>query len=117
VRIAAFERRTRGRRSKWLNVFQQYGADATERQLPDVGQADLLTALHRVLDQVSERLRTAFILRYVQDLTIAEIAVAMETSDATAKRDVARGRARVLLLASREPSLCDYLKYLGGGEP
>jgi RNA polymerase sigma-70 factor, ECF subfamily len=117
VRIAAFERRTRGRRSKWLNVFQQYGADATERQLPEVGQADLLTALHRVLDQVSERLCTAFILRYVQDLTIAEIAVAMETSDATAKRDVARGRARVLLLASREPSLCDYLKYLGGGEP
>jgi RNA polymerase sigma-70 factor (ECF subfamily) len=117
VRIAAFERRTRGRRSKWLNVFQQYGADATERQLPDVGQADLLTALNRVLDQVSERLRTAFILRYVQDLTIAEIAVAMETSDATAKRDVARGRARVLLLASREPSLCDYLKYLGGSEP
>ena len=117
VRIAAFERRTRGRRSKWLNVFQQYGADATERQLPEVGQADLLTALHRVLDQVSERLRTAFILRYVQDLTIAEIAVAMETSDATAKRDVARGRARVLLLASREPSLCDYLKYLGGSEP
>ena len=117
VRIAAFERRTRGRRSKWLNVFQQYGADATERQLPEVGQADLLTALHRVLDQVSERLRTAFILRYVQDLTIAEIAVAMETSDATAKRDVARGRARVLLLASREPSLCEYLKYLGGGEP
>jgi len=117
VRIAAFERRTRGRRSKWLNAFQQYGADATERQLPEVGQADLLTALHHVLDQVSERLRTAFILRYVQDLTIAEIAVATETSDATAKRDVARGRARVLLLASREASLCDYLKYLGGSEP
>jgi RNA polymerase sigma-70 factor (ECF subfamily) len=117
VRIAAFERRTRGRRSKWLNVFQQVGPDAFENQLPEVGKVDLLAALHRVLDQVSERPRTAFILRYVQDLTISEIAVAMVTSDATAKRDVARGRARVLLLASREPSLCDYLKYLGGNEP
>lgn len=116
VRIAAFERRTRGRRSKWLGVFQQIGFDAQERQLPEVGQVDLLRALHRVLDQVSERPRTAFILRYVEDLTISEIAIAMSTSEATAKRDVARGRARVLLLASREPSLCDYLKYLGGTE-
>jgi RNA polymerase sigma-70 factor (ECF subfamily) len=117
VRIAAFERRTRGRRSKWLGVFQQLGFDASERQLPEVGQGDLLAALRRVLDQVSERPRMAFILRYVEDLTISEIAVAMSTSEATAKRDVARGRARVLLLASREPSLCDYLKYLGGNEP
>lgn len=116
VRIAAFERRTRGRRNKWLNVFQEVGIDATERQQPDVGQSDMLAALHRVLDQVSERPRTAFILRYVEDLTISEIAVAMQISEATAKRDVARGRARVLLLASREPSLCDYLKYLGGDE-
>lgn len=116
VRIAAFERRTRGRRSKWLGVFQQLGFDSSERQLPEVGQLDLVRALHRVLDQVSERSRTAFILRYVEDLTISEIAIAMSTSEATAKRDVARGKARVLLLASREPSLCDYLKYLGGSE-
>ena len=117
VRIAAFERRTRGRRSKWLTVFEQLGFEKPERQLPDVGQTDVLAALHRVLDQVSERPRTAFILRYVDDLTISEIAVAMGTSDATAKRDVVRGRARVLLLASKEPSLCDHLKYLGGSEP
>lgn len=116
VRIAAFERRTRGRRSKWLNIFKQSGVNFDERQLPDVGQGDVLSALRRVLDQVSERPRTAFILRYVEDLTVSEIAIAMRTSDATAKRDVARGRARVLLLASREPTLCDFLKYLGGSE-
>ena len=117
VRIAAFERRTRGRRSKWLAVFEQLGFDSSERQQPDVGQIDVLAALHRVLEQVSERPRTAFILRYVEDLTISEIAVAMGTSDATAKRDVVRGRARVLLLASKEPSLHDHLKYFGGDEP
>lgn len=116
IRIAAFERRTRGRRSKWLAVFEQFGFEKSERQLPDVGQTDVVAALHRVLDQVSERPRTAFILRYVEDLTISEIAVAMGTSDATAKRDVVRGRARVLLLASKEPSLCDHLKYFGGGD-
>jgi RNA polymerase sigma-70 factor (ECF subfamily) len=116
IRIAAFERRTRGRRSKWLNIFKESGSDADERQLPDVGQSEVLSALRRVLDQVSERPRTAFILRYVEDLTVSEIAIAMGTSDATAKRDVARGRARVLLLASREPTLCDFLKYLGGNE-
>jgi len=116
VRIAAFERRTRGRRSKWLTVFEQLGFERPERQLPEVGQSDLVTALHRVFDQVSERPRTAFILRYVEDLTISEIAVAMGTSDATAKRDVVRGRSRVLLLASKEPALSDHLKYLGGND-
>jgi len=58
----------------------------------------------------------AFILRFVEDLTVAEIAIATKTSEATAKRDVARGRARVLLLAAREPTLCGFLKYLGGNE-
>ena len=116
IRIAAFERRTRGRRSKWLNIFKENGVDPDERQLPDVEQGDMLSALRRVLGQLSERPRTAFILRYVDDLTVSEIAIAMRTSDATAKRDVARGRAKVLLLASREPTLCDYLKYLGGSE-
>jgi RNA polymerase sigma-70 factor (ECF subfamily) len=116
IRIAAFERRTRGRRSKWLNIFKESGAESNLRQLPDVEQADVLSALRRVLERVSERPRTAFTLRYVQDLTVSEIAIAMRTSDATAKRDVAKGRARVLLLASREPSLCDYLKYLGGND-
>ncbi len=116
IRISAFEKRTRGRRSKWLNIFKENWADADEAQLPDVEQADVLSALRRVLDQLAERPRTAFILRYVEDLTVSEIAIAMRTSDATAKRDVAKGRAKVLLLASREPTLCDYLRYLGGNE-
>jgi RNA polymerase sigma-70 factor, ECF subfamily len=116
IRIAAFERRSRGRRSKWLGVFKDHRVDADERQMPDVEQGDMLLALRRVLGQLSERPRHAFILRYVEDLTVAEIAIAMGTSDATAKRDVARGRAKVLLLASREPTLCNYLRYLGGSE-
>ena len=114
VRIAAFERRTRGRRSKWLGVFREARAQAAEAQLPDVEQGEVLAALRRILDQVSERPRTAFILRYVEDLTVSDIAIALQTSEATAKRDVARGRARVLLLAGKEPTLCDFLKYLGG---
>jgi len=116
IRIAAFEKRTRGRRSKWLNIFKETGVDAANGQLPEVEQGDVLSALRRVLDQIADRPRTAFILRYVEDLTVSEIAIAMHISDATAKRDVAKGRAKVLLLASREPTLCDYLRYLGGNE-
>ena len=116
VRIAAFERRTRGRRSKWLNIFKESTCSSEDRQLPEIGRNEVLIALRRVLDQVSERPRTAFVLRYVEDLTVSEIAVAMRTSDATAKRDVARGRSRVLLLASREPTLSGFLQYLGGSE-
>ena len=116
IRISAFEKRTRGRRSKWLNIFKENGVDGDAGQLPEVEQGDVLSALRRVLDQLAERHRMAFVLRYVEDLTVSEIAVAMHTSDATAKRDVAKGRAKVLLLASREPTLCDYLRYLGGNE-
>jgi hypothetical protein len=49
-------------------------------------------------------------------LQFRKLPIAMHISDATAKRDVAKGRAKVLLLASREPTLCDYLRYLGGNE-
>jgi RNA polymerase sigma-70 factor (ECF subfamily) len=117
TRIAAFERRSRSRRFKWLTAFSKMRGEADQRQMPEIGRQDVVKSLRRILDAVSERPRIAFLLRYVEDLTVSEIAIAMQTSEATAKRDVARGRKRVLLLASKEPALSEYLRYFGGEEP
>ena len=76
---------------------------------PNVEERDALRVLRTILDSVSERPRMAFILRYVQELSPAEVATALEVSAATATRAIARGRERVVLLASREPALAAYV--------
>lgn len=107
VRIAAFERRTRARRSRWLGMFASEATRA-RTSYPDVEDRDSVRALHRILESVAERPRMAFLLRYVHELSPASVAIALEVSEATAKRAIARGRARVLRLAAREPALRDY---------
>lgn len=115
IRRATFERRTLGRRSRWLELFGRQRISEPAVQQPDVDGREAVRALQRVLDRVEERARMAFILRYVEGLPPREIALALETSEATAKRAIAKGRERVLLLASREPALADYLTTLKGG--
>jgi len=109
VRIAAFECRSRARRRR------RYGLHAMEEPQPAVGHPDVeerdaVRALQRILDSVPERPRMAFLLRYVQDLTPRDVADALEISETTAKRAIARGRKRVTTLAAREPALRDYLR-------
>lgn len=111
VRIAAFERRTRGRRSRWMALFGIYFGESRLQQ-PEVEGRDAVRALDRVLGSLSERARMAFILRYVEDLSPAEIATALGTSEATAKRAISKGREKVVLFAHREPALRDYVEGL-----
>jgi RNA polymerase sigma-70 factor (ECF subfamily) len=112
VRLAAVEKRSRARRRRRLEALASDPWGPGE-QRPNVAGRDALRALRAILDNVSERPRMAFILRYVQDLTPPEVAVALGVSEATAKRAIARGRERVTLLASREPALQSYLGRLG----
>ena len=49
-------------------------------------------------------------LRYVQDLTPAEVAQALGIPVGTAKRAISEGRRRVLLRAQNEPALLQYLR-------
>ena len=115
VRLAAFEVRTRSRRFRWLRVLASEPTRA-RTSLPDVEERDALRALRRILNCISERPRMAFILRYVQNLSSAEVAVALQVSEATAKRAIARGRERVVRLASRDSALCEYLARIEGGD-
>jgi RNA polymerase sigma-70 factor (ECF subfamily) len=68
-----------------------------------------LAALYRILDRIDTRRRLVFVLRYVEGLELAELAVVLGCSLATTKRRVADAADRVSLLASRDPALAAYV--------
>lgn len=115
VRSATFERRTRARRSRWLGLF------ASDHRIessysPEADASDVIRCLTRVLEQLPERAREAFVLRYVDDLSPAEVAIALGVSESTAKRAIAKGRERVLVHALRDPLLHGYLSKIMGAQ-
>jgi RNA polymerase sigma-70 factor (ECF subfamily) len=116
VRIAAFKRRSRARRRHWFGLLA-FEPTHSAASGPVVEERDAVRALRRILDTLPLRPRMAFVLRYVEELSSKEIALALDISEATAKRAVVRGRERVLLLARRELALRDYLVSLEGRQP
>lgn len=115
ARVCAFELRTRKRRFRWL-TFTKTG------ELPDgplvespLDSRDSLRALRRVLGRVPELPRMAFILRYAEDLSPEEVAIALGVSDAKARRAITKGRERVLSLGRGEPALLPYLRIRSEG--
>jgi RNA polymerase sigma-70 factor, ECF subfamily len=110
ARVCAFELRTRKRRFRWLHVTSTGTLpDAPATDSP-VDPRDSLRALHRILAGLRELPRMAFILRYAEDLSPQEVAIALGISDAKARRAITEGRARVLELARVEPALIAYVK-------
>jgi len=109
ARVCAFEIRTRKRRFRWLR-FTNTG------ELPDgplvespLDSRDSLRALRRILARVPELPRMAFILRYAEDLSPEEVALALGVSNAKARRAITKGRDRVVSLGRNEPALAQYL--------
>jgi RNA polymerase sigma-70 factor (ECF subfamily) len=62
---------------------------------PDSEARDAITWLYAILDQLSAEERTAFVLRHVETMGLAEIAAAMGLSLATVKRRLDRATERV----------------------
>ena len=65
--------------------------------------------IKEILDRVKPADRTAFVLRFIEGLELAEVATALDTSLATAKRRITRVWKRVSLLVERDPALAHYL--------
>ncbi|WP_437680981.1 RNA polymerase sigma factor [Sorangium sp. So ce131] len=108
VRVARAELRRR-RLRRWLQL-------SPSGELPDVGGAQqdpqgraALARLYRILDQVDDRSRTLFVLRFIEGLELTEIAAALDCSLATTKRHLARASHRILTAAERDPALSTYL--------
>jgi RNA polymerase sigma-70 factor, ECF subfamily len=80
--------------------------------LPDiVGVTDDVEARHAlrrcylILDKLSAKERIAFVLRYMEGMTVQEVAVTLSVSTSTAKRWVNRGAASVAEHVARDPDL------------
>lgn len=114
VRGATFERRTRARRSRFLGLFA-LGVRRDTGSASDIEANDVARTLVRVLALLPERAREAFVLRYVDDLSPAEVAVALGVSESTAKRAIAKGRERVLFHAGKDSALHGHLLRITGG--
>jgi RNA polymerase sigma-70 factor, ECF subfamily len=110
ARVCAFELRTRKRRFRWLHVTNTGALPDAHAAGSPVEPRDSLRALHRILARVRELPRMAFILRYAEELSPQEVAIALGISDAKARRAITEGRARVLDLARVEPALIAYVQ-------
>ena len=100
----------RARRRKWWLRF------ASSDDLPSVLTEDTpaelreaLRAAETILGELDAELRIPFVLRYVEKMTVSEIASALEVSASTAKRRIASARARFLEAAADDPRLTDWV--------
>jgi RNA polymerase sigma-70 factor (sigma-E family) len=68
---------------------------------------DTRLVLVAALRQLPSRQRAAVVLRYLEDLPDAEIAVILDCTPATVRSHIFRGLARLRPLLGEEPSNCD----------
>lgn len=109
VRLAALELRRRKIR-RWVVLSKTGELPDLTVQPEDSEARESLRALSRVLGQLGERRRSAFVLRHVQGLEILEVAAALEISESTARRELTRAGEQFAALARAEPALVSYLR-------
>jgi RNA polymerase sigma-70 factor (ECF subfamily) len=108
-KLASAEIRLRSRRRRWYHLFHWSSMAGRAARSPETDERDALRSLRDLLSKIPDRERHAFVLRYVEDLTPAEVAQALGIPKGTAKRAISEGRRRVLLRARKEPALAQYL--------
>jgi RNA polymerase sigma-70 factor (ECF subfamily) len=71
----------------------------------DAEARDALQRCYRILDSLPTNERLAFVLRYMEGMTIDEVAATLAVSDSTAKRWVNRGAGKVTEQVTSDPDL------------
>jgi RNA polymerase sigma-70 factor, ECF subfamily len=113
VRLAATEIRRR-RVRRWVTLSLTGDLPDPPAPMRDSDGQEVLAALDRLLANMSQRRRMAFILRHVQQLEMLEVAAVLSISESTLRRELLRAREQLLRGAAREPALANYLA--GRGE-
>jgi RNA polymerase sigma-70 factor, ECF subfamily len=93
---------------RWVRLSGKTDAAELEVVTPDTDAREALARFYKILDRVNTTDRTAFVLRFMEGLELAEVATALGLSLATTKRRLARVWARVILLVERDPVLVEY---------
>ena len=110
VRLVLVELRRR-RVRRWVMLSPKGEVPEIASRPADLDGTRALRALHRLLEALPARRRVAFVMRQVHGLEVAEVAVALDVSESTVKREVARARRAIVTRAKRsEPSLWEYIR-------
>lgn len=106
VRVALNARRQELRRGAALQVFARDDGVARPRRPTDpharAESAQALVDLYRHLDKVAPKKRTAFLLYFVEDLELGEVAAQLGTTPAAAWARIERARSEVLRSIERQ---------------
>jgi len=96
-------------RRRW--VSRRVGLSISGR-LPDIAGTSndtearqALRRCYQIFDRLTTKERLAFVLRYLEGMTIDEVAATLEVSVSTAKRWVGSGARKVADLVSRDPDM------------
>jgi RNA polymerase sigma-70 factor (ECF subfamily) len=112
VSITVFTARQE-RRSRWIRRCMRLSIDGTLPEPaghePDVESREALVRFYRILDRLRARDREIFVLRFMEGLTLPEVAAAGAISLATVKRRVDVAWKRVSALVAADPSLVDFV--------
>jgi RNA polymerase sigma-70 factor (ECF subfamily) len=108
-------------RRRWVGRQVRLSVTGT---LPDLESTSVdtearhaLRRCYRILDSLPTRERMAFVLRYMEGMTIDEVAAALAVSVSTAKRWVNRGAAKVADQVADDSDLRSYFAGVGEGAP
>src|SRR5205823_3721822 len=78
---------------------------------------EAIARLYALLARVSDEDRSLFVMRHVEKMEIAEIAVVLGLTFGTAKRRLARATRRISAKINRDPLLPDYVGGPRKGKP
>ena len=101
-------------RRRWLRRWLRLDADRNlgqeARGLPsDPEQRQALARFYDILDRLSARDRIVFVLHFLADMELDEVAAALDLSLATAKRQATHARALVEHRVGQDSALLGYL--------
>ncbi|MEM6533444.1 MAG: sigma-70 family RNA polymerase sigma factor [Myxococcota bacterium] len=118
TRIAVNRAQTylRGRRRRWWLVYSDDEVDVADTMPFNHESRRAVRATYDVLNRLPARERTAFALRYVEGMSLVEVADALELSLATTKRTLRSANDRFRKHAARDPRLASYLQRGGNHE-
>jgi RNA polymerase sigma-70 factor (ECF subfamily) len=108
----------RRRKRRWLTLFRD---DEREKPVADESIADpslrfAMMRVQKVLDQLSDELRMAYVLRVIEGLEVEEVALALDCSASTAKRRVAQAKDLVFAAVRNDPELVRFIQLRAEGE-
>ena len=93
---------------QWLQLGAHRDAGRDAVVAVDTEAREALRRFYGVLDRLNAGDRTLFVLRFIEELPLSDVAEASGLSLATTKRRLSRAWSRVRLLVERDPVLRDY---------